>query len=258
MNKINSFYIKIPGHLGFLFVLGMIYCLLSLPIRPSTVTNREVALENKIREIINTFDTFIIIKDSGTLSSNAVKQGAEVIFWQDAGENNSRLINFIDPFCKQLDNMGREDSPKNIFLAWDDTDHDTLYSLGSIVRPLYLFFQFDRVLGTDGKIYRLSYRAQIFQKYCEVRALDQSSPILLIMDDDGYPFMSSIQTGNIIWLPYKEAVQPPFSKLEQIIKEHGVILVDASLEIDQNNPWMERFPNEHPLIGEGSLLQLYP
>jgi hypothetical protein len=254
---IKRFLGKISGHLGFLLVLGMIYGLLSLPIRTITATNREVVLQNKIRETIQISDTFIVIKDSGTLSSIAQKQGAEVIFWQGDGGDSYKIFNLVDPFCKQLDNIGKGDSTKNIFLAWDDKDHDTLYSLGSIVRPLFLFFQFNRVLGTDGKLYRLSYRTQIFQKYCEVRALDQSSPTLLIIDDNVYPFMSSIQTGNIIWLSYKE-VQPPFSNLEQIISEHGVILVDASLTIDQNALLMERFPNQHPLVGKGSMLQLYP
>jgi hypothetical protein len=123
---------------------------------------------------------------------------------------------------------------------------------------MFLFFQFDRVLGTNGRLFRLSYRTEIFQKYCEVRTLDRSSPILLIMDDNVFPLLNSVQTGNIIWLSYKEVVQPPFSKLDQIVSEQGVILIDASLKIEQNTQLMIRFPNKHALVGKGSMLQLYP
>jgi hypothetical protein len=229
---------------------------ITFPIQFLNTVQSSVPLAETINSTLTANDTLIILQDDGTLLDREYPIGVEIITRSPGANIEVLTMALVERYCSA--SLDAKQLPENLFLAWSSKDRNAIYALGPTVRPLYLFFYFSRIIGTEGQLFHLAPRNNILQSYCSVASMNQGVPTIVILNDSIYPMMSSVQTREILWMRFQEASQSPDVLVDQVDAKEGFVLLDSSIEIEPDHPFLLRFATNNQPIGSGALLQISP
>jgi hypothetical protein len=243
------------GKFSILILMVMAWTGITFPFQFFNSSKPADPLKDMVRSTIVDNGMLIILQDGGALEEQAYAQGAEVQDWSSGRNIEILSVALAARYCPTPNAI---QPPLNLYLAWSSPDQNAIYELGPNVRPLYLFFNFTRIFGSDGRLFQLTPRSNILQRFCSARSINQGNPTIIILNDSIYPMISSVQTEEITWMAFQEANRESERLVERVYSKAGYILIDSSIETEIAHSFLEGFAVNNPPNEHGALIQVFP